>query len=78
MSRPAVHLFLREADLRQDAANVLRNEIVDRFRLVIESRYRGHNHRAGLLRPHRSSLMPLAIAPSVPIEHGITTIASTA
>src|SRR6266478_2744966 len=50
-ARPAVHLFLRETDLRQDAANVLRNKIVDRFRLVIESRYRGHNHRAGLLRP---------------------------
>src|SRR6266446_5753809 len=50
-ARSAVHLFLREANLRQDAANELRNKIVDRFRLVIESRYRGHNHRTGLLRP---------------------------
>src|SRR5258706_5292802 len=49
-ARPAVHLFLREADLCQDAAHELRNEIVDRLRLVIESRYRGHNHRTGLLR----------------------------
>src|SRR5260370_42144857 len=49
-ARPAAHLFLREANLRQDAANELRNKIVDRFRPGIESRYRGHNHRTGLLR----------------------------
>src|SRR5947207_1255608 len=29
MSRPAVHLFLREPDLRQDAANILRNKILE-------------------------------------------------
>src|SRR6267154_1020209 len=49
MSRPAVHLFLREPDLRQDTANILRNESVDRFCQVIESRHRGHDDRAGLL-----------------------------
>src|SRR6266852_7534699 len=47
-ARPAIHFVLLEANLREDAANVLRNEIVDRFRLVIKRRHRGHNHRSGL------------------------------
>src|SRR5437764_14834899 len=60
MSRPAVHLFLREPDLRQDAANILRNKIVDRFCLVIESRHRGHDDRAGLLCSQHVSQMNAA------------------
>src|SRR5229473_101872 len=50
-ARPAIHFVLREPNLREDTANVLRNEIVDRFRLVIKRRHRGHNHRSGLLCP---------------------------
>src|SRR6266481_3680660 len=50
-AHPAIHLILREPDLRQHAANVLRDKVVDRFWLVIKSWYRGHNHRSRLLRP---------------------------
>src|SRR5713101_3920550 len=50
-ARPAIHFVLREANLREDAANELCNEIVDRFRLVIKRRHRRHDHRSGLLRP---------------------------
>src|SRR5712692_591058 len=49
-TRPAIHFVLREADLREHAANVLRNKIVDRFRLVIKRRHRWHDHSTGLLR----------------------------
>src|SRR5437016_7177420 len=48
---PAVHLLLWKMNLCQDAANVLRHKIIDRFRMMIESRYRRHDHRTGLLRP---------------------------
>ncbi len=48
---PAIHLFLRKIDLRQNAAHVLRHQIVDSFRMVIKRRHRGHNHqRVRLLR----------------------------
>src|ERR1700730_17063104 len=46
---PAVHFFLRQADLREDAADILRDEVVDVFRLMIEGRNRGHDDRASLL-----------------------------
>jgi len=46
---PAIHFFLGQADLREDAADVLGDEIVDGFRLMIEGRNRGHDDRAGLL-----------------------------
>ena len=43
---------MRQFHLCQHAADVLRDEIIDRFRLVIEGRNRGHNDRASLLRTH--------------------------
>src|SRR5256885_1900050 len=49
---PAVHPILSETNLSKHAANVLRYEIVDCFRLVIERRNRRHDERAGSLRPH--------------------------
>src|SRR5579859_4322367 len=47
---PAKHLVLREANLRKYAAHVLRDQVVDGFRLVIKRWHRGHDHRAGGLR----------------------------
>jgi len=35
--RPPVHLLLREIDLCQDPANVLRHKIIDRFRPMIDA-----------------------------------------
>src|SRR5256885_6763822 len=49
---PAVHPILSETNLRKHAANVLRYEIVDCFRLMIERRNRRHDDRAGSLRPY--------------------------
>src|SRR5229473_5739120 len=49
-TRPAVLLFLRQADLRKDAADVLRHQVVNRFRLVIEGRDGRHDDGARLLR----------------------------
>src|SRR6266852_8307928 len=55
--RPAIHFVLREANLRQHTANVLRHKIVDRFRLMIKHRHRRHDHRSGLLRPQHGFQM---------------------
>src|SRR5579859_314021 len=49
-TRPAVHLVLSKPDLRKNAANVLRNKIVDRLRMVIIRRYGGHDDSPGRLR----------------------------
>src|SRR6267142_6334575 len=49
---PAIHLFLRKSDLREDAANVLRDEVINRFRMVIKRRHRGHDDGSGGLRAH--------------------------
>src|SRR5271170_441851 len=35
-SGPTVHLLLRKIDLRQNAAHVLRHQIIDGFRLVVK------------------------------------------
>ena len=48
-ARPPVHLILRQTNLRQHPANILRNQIVDGLRMMIERRHRRHNHRASLL-----------------------------
>src|SRR5215813_9296991 len=47
---PAIHLSLLKADLREHAANVLGNEIVDRLRMVIIGRNSGHDDCSGRLR----------------------------
>src|SRR5215813_4101619 len=47
---PAIHLFLLKADLREHAANVLGNEIVDRLRMMIIGRNSGHDDCSGRLR----------------------------
>src|SRR5882724_5477318 len=46
---PAIHLLLREMGLREHAADILRNKIVDRFRMMIKRGNRGHDDRASLL-----------------------------
>src|ERR1700739_3170183 len=50
-SRPAIHLVLRQAGLRQHAANVLRHDFIDGFGLEIKCGYHRHDHRPGLLYP---------------------------
>src|SRR6266403_802760 len=52
-THPAIHLVLRKPDLREHAARVLRNKVVDRFRMVIKRRHRRHNHRSRRLRPQQ-------------------------
>src|ERR1700674_2419806 len=47
---PAEHLLLRKINLREHAADVLRHEVVDGFRMVLKSRNRRHDHGSGLLR----------------------------
>src|SRR5271154_6170769 len=47
---PAIHLFLWKIDLRQNAAHVLCDQIVDGFRMMIKRGHRGHDHRSRLLR----------------------------
>ena len=54
---PAIHFFLRQADLREDAAYVLGNQIVDGFWVVIKGRNGRHDDRAGLLRPQHVAQM---------------------
>src|SRR5450631_1856439 len=49
-SAPAVHLLLRQTDLREYAARILRDQVIDRLRLMIKRGNRGHDHRAGQLR----------------------------
>src|SRR6266478_2749609 len=46
LPRPAVHFFLWQIDLREDAADVLCDQVVDRFWLVIKRRNRRHDHGA--------------------------------
>ena len=48
-ARPAMHFFLRQAGLRQNAANKLRHQIVDRFWLIVKRGIDRHDHRSGLL-----------------------------
>src|SRR5579859_4115403 len=50
LARPAIHIFLRKMNLREHPADVLRHQVVDGLRMMIERRDRGHNHGAGLLR----------------------------
>src|ERR1700693_3466616 len=47
---PLVGLLLRQAHLREDAIDVLRDQIVDRLRLMIEGHNRRHDHGSSLLR----------------------------
>src|SRR6266550_6564343 len=49
LSFPAVHLLLRQSHLREDTIDVLRDQIVNRLRLVIERWDRRHDYGAGLL-----------------------------
>src|SRR5712664_2610953 len=42
---PAVHLVLGKTDLREHTANVLRDEVVDGFRVMIEGWHRRHDDR---------------------------------
>src|SRR6202011_571471 len=35
-SAPAIHFFLRQTDLREYAAHILRHQIIDRLRLMIK------------------------------------------
>src|SRR5260370_28993707 len=48
---PTEHLLLQEINLREHAANVLRHEVVDRFRVMVESGNRRHDPHAALVRP---------------------------
>src|SRR5579864_6724778 len=50
LTGPAKHLFLWQADLRQDAAKILPHQIVNRFWMMVKRRDRGHDDCAGLLR----------------------------
>src|ERR1700681_581832 len=50
LSFPAIHLLLRQSYLREDAVDVLRDEIVDRLRLMIKRRNRRHDDSPRLLR----------------------------
>src|SRR5580692_2163904 len=49
LTRPAIHIFLGKMNLREDAIDILRDEVIDGLRMMIERRNRGHDHCAGLL-----------------------------
>src|ERR1700722_5699042 len=49
-AQPAIHLVLRQSDLRQPAAYVLGNQGVDGSPLIIKRRNRRHHQGTGLLR----------------------------
>src|SRR5450432_4030957 len=40
---PAIHFFLRQADLREDAADILCDEVVDSLRVMIKRGDGGHD-----------------------------------
>src|SRR5580692_5384319 len=52
LAGPAVHIFLTKIDLCENPKNILRDEVVDRLRVMIERRDCRHDHRARLLRAH--------------------------
>src|ERR1700732_5574653 len=50
LTRPTIHFLLRQPNLGEHAAYILRDQIVDRFRLVIKRWNSGHDPRARHLR----------------------------
>src|ERR1700728_662316 len=53
IARPAVLIFLREADLREDSVAELLDEIGDRLGLVVEGGHGGHYRGAGVVNSQR-------------------------
>src|ERR1700719_3360625 len=52
LALPGKLAVLGQPHLREDAADILRDQIVNGLRLMIKRRDRRHDHRSGLLRAH--------------------------